>query len=185
MIFEADEIRKVVASFNVRASAQKRQSHVIVAVLTLVVLLAFGVFFFAPRLTGFVDRPAAPVSNDNTVLIEYYKYVGRNELSHMIAVLAVRVTVTVTLLFFIQILWSLYRYYSRLSVYYSARADCLLLIISHLHKEDGLPTVGDLIRLFSPSLDFGKATSPADAAVDLAGAIVRTGAAQKSKGSSA
>jgi hypothetical protein len=141
---------------------------VAVAILVLVGALAFGVFFYAPKITGFANPPAASLSNDNTVLVEYYRYVGRNEFSRMIAVLAVRVTVTVTLLFFIQILWSLYRYYSRLAVYYLARADCLLLVISHLHKDDGLPTVDDLVQLFSPTFDFGKATSPTEATVDLA-----------------
>jgi hypothetical protein len=168
MAFEPDEIRKLVSSFRERANGQRRQSQVVIAILILVVALAFGVFFYASKITGFVNPPAASVSNDNTVLIEYYKYVGRNEFSRMIAVLAVRVTVTVTLLFFIQILWSSYRYYTRLAVYYSARADCLLLVISHLHKDDGLPSVDDLIQLFSPTFEFGKATSPTEATVDLA-----------------
>jgi hypothetical protein len=168
MAFEPDEIRNLVRSFRERANSQRRQSQLVVVILVLVLALAFSVFFYASKITGFANPPAASVSNDNTVLVEYYRYVGRNEFSRMIAVLAVRVTVTVTLLFFIQILWSLYRYYSRLAVYYSARADSLLLVISHLHRDDGLPNVDDLIQLFSPTFDFGKATPPTEAAVDLA-----------------
>lgn len=168
MAFEPDEIRKLVSLYIDRAKSQRRQAEIVLVILIVVLALAFSVFFYAPKITGFVTPPAASISNDNTVLVEYYQYVGRNEFSRMIAVLAVRVTVTVTLLFFIQILWSSYRYYMRLAAFYSARADCLLLIISHLHRDDGLPTVDDLIRLFSPSFDFGKATSPTESAADVA-----------------
>jgi hypothetical protein len=172
MTFEPEEVRKLADSLRLRAQSQHKQSRMVVAILVLVVVFAFSVFFFAPRITGFINTPASSVSNDNTVLVEYYQYVGRNEFSRMIAVLAVRVTITVTLLFFIQILWSLYRYYTHLAVYYTSRADCLFLIICHLYKDDGLPGVSDLVTLFSPSFEFGKATSPTDAAIDLARTLV-------------
>jgi hypothetical protein len=168
MAFEPDEIRKLVTLYLDRAKSQKRQSEIVVIILVIVLGLALGVFFYAPKITGFVSPPAPSISNDNTVLVEYYQYVGRNEFSRMTAVLAVRISVTIMLLFIIQILWSSYRYYARLAAFYSARADCLLLIISHLHRDDGLPSVDDLIRLFSPTFDFGKATSPTETTVDVA-----------------
>src|SRR4029077_16715686 len=160
MALEPAEIHNLVNSFHNRATGQTRQSQGTIGVMILVVTLAFGVFFYAPKITGSANSPAASLSKDNAVLVQYYPYLAENENSRMIAVLAVRVSVTVTLLFFIQILWSLYRYYTRLAGYYSARADGLLLILSHLHKDDGLPAVSELIQLFSPSLDFGKTTSP-------------------------
>jgi hypothetical protein len=181
MAFEPEEIRSLSISFRERAHLQVKQSRLVALILLLIFSLAFGVFLYAPKITGSASPPAASLSNDNTVLIEYYRYIGRNELSRMIAVLAVRVAVTVTLLFFVQILWSLYRYYMRLAVYYSARADCLLLIVSHLHRDDGLPTVDDLAHLFLPSLDFSKATSPTEAAVDLARVLVESGKLARSK----
>jgi hypothetical protein len=181
MAFEPDELRELASSFRERAKGQIGQSRLVAVILILVLALALSVFFYAPRITGTAIPPAASLSNDNTVLVEYYRYVGRNEFSRMIAVLAVRVTVTVTLLFFIQILWSLYRYYTRLAVYYSARADCLLLVISHLHRDDGLPTVDDLAQLFSPGFDFSKATSPTEATVDLARILLESSKSARSK----
>jgi hypothetical protein len=181
MAFEPEEIRKLASSFRERANNQIKQSRLVAIILLLVSALAFGVFFYAPRITGTATPPAASLSNDNTVLIEYYRYVGRNEFSRMIAILAVRVAVTVTLLFFIQILWSLYRYYMRLAGYYSARADCLVLVVSHLHRDDGLPTVDDLAQLVSPAFDFSKATSPTEATVDLARILVEASKSVRSK----
>jgi hypothetical protein len=174
MALQPEEIHKLVSSFHDRAKGQRRQSQGAVALMILVVALAFGVFIYAPKITGSANSPAASLSQDNAVLVQYYHYLAENENSRMIAVLAVRVSVTVTLLFFIQILWSLYRYYTRLAGYYSARADSLLLILSQLHKEDGLPTVSELIQLFSPSLNFGKTPSPPEAAVDLARTLLKS-----------
>lgn len=181
MAFESEEIRGLATSFMDRSNGQVRQSRFVALILVLVVALAFGVFLFAPRITGTPTPPAGSLSNDNTVLIEYYRYVGRNELSRTVAILGVRVAVTVTLLFFVQILWSLYRYYTKLAVYYSARADCLLLVLSHLYREDALPSVGDLAQLFFPTFEFGKATSPAEATVDLARVLLETSKSVKAK----
>lgn len=168
MPFDSDGLRGLAASFEERGAAQVRRAQITMVVLCAVLGLAVGAVFYAPLIAGYVTPPESPVTHDNTVLIEYYKYLAQHESSRMIAVLAVRAAITITLLFFVQILWTQFRYGVRLAVYYSARADCLLLVVSHMYRDDGLPSVDDLILLFSPTFDFGRTRTPTESAVDLA-----------------
>ena len=84
-----------------------------------------------------------------------------------------RVGVVVLLMFLVTIFSTLYRYNLRMSAFYDARADALLLI----GPEEIKHTLGELAQILGPeNIDFAKAKSPADHAFDLAREAVKAGA---------
>jgi hypothetical protein len=80
---------------------------------------------------------------------------------------ATRITVSLLILFLVQILVSLYRYTSRLALYFDARADALAIAGSELNY---LETV----KILSPdAIDFGKHPKvPTEHVTDIAKAII-------------
>lgn len=175
MAFNEAPIDELLRDFEERARTQRRFGQRVLWVILGLVFLSITVFYYAPIIAGAESSNPNPLSTDNSVLVEHYKYIAKKELSHIGMTLAIRVSLVVTLLFFIQILWGLYRYYMRLSTYYGSRADGLRLVLSHLHRPDGLPNVGELIGLFSPSVDFGRSpASTPQAAVALAKTLIES-----------
>ena len=81
-----------------------------------------------------------------------------------------RVGVVVLLMFLVAIFSTLYRYNLRMSAFYDARADALLLA----WMEESDHTLAELVTIFGPeNIDFAKARTPAEHAFDLAREGVR------------
>lgn len=91
----------------------------------------------------------------------------------------VRVTVVVLIIFLVQILVNLFRYGTRLSAFYDARADALVLIGRSGRSVTSSEFSSLVMSLAPDSLDFGRsAKTPLDSAVELSRQILLVGKSQ-------
>jgi hypothetical protein len=84
------------------------------------------------------------------------------EETRMLAALGTRLVVLVILVFLVQILVNLYRYYVRLSSYYSARADLMLMA-----PEMDAQTLSLVAATITADVDFQPPTSPNENLVEV------------------
>jgi len=111
-----------------------------------------------------IKRLEAEISNKRN----YQQNNEQNQI-YLISTVTTKIGSVMILLFLVQILVTLYRYNTRLSAYYDARADALELV-----SGQSIADLEQIIKALSPEgIDFGKTpSSPAEQAVELAKEIL-------------
>jgi len=103
--------------------------------------------------------------------LEGWRVQRDNEVDNWWRTLAVQVPPGVLLLFLLSTLSALYRYSLRMSGFYHSRADALELLQAGLDEKQKVALTALATDLAADKVEFGKANTPTDQAVELAKAI--------------